>query len=310
MHKISKKMDAKGKKTFYHIEALLTSVVWGTTFVSSKILIVHGLLPSQIMFLRFCMAYLCIVFLSEKKFLSQSWKDELLFLCLGLTGGSLYFLAENTALVYTQASNVSILISTTPMLTAIAMAICYKSERFGKVFLLGAVIAFVGIVMVVLNGHFVLKLSPLGDILTLSASAIWVFYGLILKRIQRKGYSSIFITRKVFFYGIITIIPFLPFDRPIFTWQMMTNVPIMTNLIFLGIVASFIGYLAWNHAIDKIGVVGTTNYLYLNPLATFITSAIVLHEQITLISIVGGILILGGVYLSQKHPRHKSLERG
>lgn len=84
----------------------------------------------------------------------------------------------------------------------------------------------------------------------------------------------------------------------------------MTNLIFLGIVASSIGYLAWNHTIDKIGVVGTTNYLYLNPLATFITSAIVLHEQITLISIVGGILILGVVYPSQKHPRHKSLERG
>ena len=293
-------MNKKPNNILLHIEAIITSIVWGTTFVSTKELILHGMVPEQIMLLRFLLAYICIWTISPHKIFSNHWKDELLFVLLGMSGGSVYFLAENTALKYTQACNVSILISITPLLTAITSSFFYKSEKKGKQLLAGAVVALIGVSCVVLNGHFVLKLNPIGDVLTLFASFTWVLYGLILKKLQINGYSPIFITRKVFFYGIITILPVFPISGTNLGLSLLNNSVVIGNLCFLGIIASFLCYLSWNYVIDKIGVVTATNYLYLNPLATFIASSLVLRERITSISILGGLMILVGVYLSQK----------
>ena len=292
-------MKNQKSNLLFHMEAIITSVVWGTTFVSTKVLIIHGLLPEQIMLFRFILAYICIWIISPRHFFSNHWKDELLFLCLGLTGGSLYFLAENTALQYTQACNVAILVSITPLATAIVMSLVYKSEKKGKYFYMGAVFAFVGVILVELNGHFILKLNPIGDILAFSAVATWVCYGIILKKLQMKGYSSVFITRKVFFYGIITILPVFLLRSTGLSLEKLDTFPVLFNLAFLGIVASFLCYLSWNYVINKVGVITATNYLFLNPLATFITASIVLHEEITMIAILGCILILSGVYFTQ-----------
>jgi len=289
---------------FYHIEAILTSVVWGTTFVSSKVLISHGLTPEQIMLLRFILAYVCIWLISPKQLWAKSWQDELLFVLLGLSGGSLYFLAENSALKFTQACNVSIIISVTPLLTAIATSLVYKGERMGRALIIGAIVALVGISFVVLNGQYVLKLNPIGDLLTISASLMWVVYGLILKKLQQREYTSVFVTRKVFFYGILTILPVFPIMGEGIPWNELCDFTVLANLCFLGIVASFLGYLAWNYVVNQLGVVTATNYLYLNPLATFITSSIVLQERITIVSLIGSLMILSGVYLSQKKMQH------
>jgi len=289
---------------FYHIEAILTSVVWGTTFVSSKVLISHGLTPEQIMLLRFILAYVCIWLISPKQLWAKSWQDELLFVLLGLSGGSLYFLAENSALKFTQACNVSIIISVTPLLTAIATSLVYKGERMGRALIIGAFVALVGISFVVLNGQYVLKLNPIGDLLTISASLMWVVYGLILKKLQQREYTSVFVTRKVFFYGILTILPVFPIMGEGIPWNELCDFTVLANLCFLGIVASFLGYLAWNYVVNQLGVVTATNYLYLNPLATFITSSIVLQERITIVSLIGSLMILSGVYLSQKKMQH------
>jgi drug/metabolite transporter (DMT)-like permease len=293
-------MNQHNKRTVFHIEAILTSIIWGTTFVSTKVLITHGMVPEQIMLLRFLLAYVCIWTISPHKLWANNLKDELMFVGVGLAGGSLYFLAENTALKFTQACNVSILISITPLLTAVASSFFYKSERINKSLLFGAVVALIGVTCVVLNGRFVLKLNPLGDILTITASLMWVVYGLILKKLQIQGYSSIFITRKVFFYGIITILPVFLMTGASIDFSVLSDFTVLGNLCFLGIVASFLCYLSWNYVVNKIGVVTVTNYLYIQPFATFIVSAIVLHERITPIAILGGVLILAGVYLSQR----------
>ena len=289
----------KQTKTLIHILAILISVLWGTTFVSSKVLINHGLLPSQIMFLRFVLAYFCMLAIAGRQLFAKSFKDEMLLAGLGLAGGSLYFMAENTALQFTQACNVSILISLTPLFTSLTAVILYKNERITRFLIGGGLLALTGVILVVLNGHFVLKLSPIGDILTLTASCLWVIYSVILKRLNNSGYSSVFITRKVFFYGIITILPFLILSNRHFQLSILTNFTVLGNLFYLGILASFIAYLSWNYVVNKLGIIASTNYLYLNPLATFITSAIVLHEHITFVGIMGGGMILCGVYFSQ-----------
>ena len=110
---------AKTNLTYwYHLIAIITVIIWGTTFVSTKVLIHHGLSPVDILFYRFALAYICIWFISPKVLFARSKRDELMFVAAGLCGGSIYFITENTALGITLASNVSLIICTAPILTA------------------------------------------------------------------------------------------------------------------------------------------------------------------------------------------------
>ena len=284
----------------YHVIAIVTVVIWGTTFISTKVLINIGLTPTEIFFFRFVMAYVCIWFVSPKRIFANNVRDELMFVLLGLTGGSLYFMAENTALGITFASNVSLILCTTPLLTAFLTFLFYKKEKsLNKNFIIGSCIAILGVALVVYNGSFVLKVSPLGDFLTFIAAITWAFYSVILVRLG-KTYTSSFITRKVFFYGIVTLIPFLPFYPIMFDWNIISTPVVMFNLLFLGVIASMLCFLSWNIAVKKIGTIQTSNYLYLVPFVTMIASSVILDEHITTIAIIGSIFILLGVYFGEK----------
>ncbi len=283
----------------YHAIAILTVSIWGVTFVSTKVLIGHGLSPVEIFFYRFVLAYVCIWFISPRKLFADNLKDELWMAAAGLSGGTLYFVAENTALGLTLASNVSLIICTTPIMTAFLLHFVNKEDKLKKNLLIGSFIALFGVALVVFNGSFVLKLNPLGDILTLIAAFMWAFYCLILRRMNTK-YSTVFFTRKVFFYGIITLIPFIPFNPIHFDMEILLQPLVISNLLFLGIVASLLCFIMWNSVVKEIGAVYATNYLYLVPLVTMITSAIVINEKITLITIAGSCLIILGVYLAER----------
>ncbi|WP_085537443.1 DMT family transporter [Massilibacteroides vaginae] len=282
-----------------HLMAIATVVIWGTTFVSTKVLINNGLTPIEILIYRFTIAYACIWFISPKKLWADTPKDELLLVIAGLTGGSLYFLAENTALEISMASNVGLIISTTPIITALVQYLMDRKKRPGKKLIVGSLIALLGVTLVVFNGSFVLQLSPLGDILTLVAVLMWAFYCIVFQKLGNR-YPTVFITRKVFFYGVITILPAL-FFRPItIKTETFFHPIVILNLLFLGIIASMLCYIMWNLAVKRIGTVHTANYLYITPLVTLFTAAIVINEPITWIAIVGCILILTGVYITEK----------
>lgn len=152
---------------WYHVMAAVTVMIWGTTFVATKVLIKYGLSPVDILFYRFLLAYICIWFFSPRVLLAKSWQDELRFVGLGLCGGSLYFVAENTALGMTLASNVSLIICTTPILTALLAPFFYKGDKLKARLIGGSLMALIGVGLVVFNGSFILQLSPAGDILTL-----------------------------------------------------------------------------------------------------------------------------------------------
>lgn len=284
---------------WYHIIAIVTVIIWGTTFVSTKVLINYGLSPTEILIYRFLLAYVMIWLFCPRKLFADSFKDELLFVGAGLCGGSLYFAFENTALGITLASNVSLIVCTAPIFTAILSHVIYRKEPVKRNLIFGSLMAFVGVAFVVFNGGFILQINPLGDILTLLAAISWAFYGIILRRLN-KNYPTLFITRKVFIYGIITILPYAFIKSNTFHFTLLSDPVIIANLSFLGIVASLLCYIMWNGAVKKLGVVQTSNYIYLVPLVTLITSTIVIHEQITPIAIMGSILILSGVYISEK----------
>lgn len=283
----------------YHLIAVLTVSIWGVTFVSTKILIGHGLSPVEIFFYRFTLAYVCIWFISPRKLFADSLKDEFWLAMAGLSGGSLYFVAENTALGLTLASNVSLIICTTPIMTALLLHFVNKKDRLRRNVITGSLIALAGVALVVFNGSFVLKVNPLGDILTLVAAFMWAFYCLILRRMNMK-YSTVFFTRKVFFYGVVTLLPFTAFYPIHFDTAILLEPVVAGNLLFLGIVASLLCFIMWNATVKKIGPIYATNYLYLVPLVTMVTSAWIINEQITVIMLAGSCLIIFGVYLSEK----------
>ena len=228
------------KHIWGYIGALAVVCIWGSTFVSSKVLLEKGLRPADIFLVRFVIAYLCMLTISHRRICSDSWRDELVFVLLGIMGGSLYFLTENMALCHGWATNVSILVSTAPLLTALVCSFFYPSERMRGWQVVGSLVAFVGVVLVVLNGQLVLHLNPLGDMLALSAALAWAFYSLLLRRIMGR-YSMSFITRKIFAYGIITILPYFWLVEPFsMTATMLTDWSIVGNLLFLSVIGAAI----------------------------------------------------------------------
>lgn len=282
----------------------MTVAIWGSTFVFTKMLLQNGLSPAQIFTLRFIIAYILLLAfaLSRHRFrlFCKSLKDELLMVVLGITGGSVYFLAENAAMLYTTATNTSLIVCSCPLFAMLLFAIVYRhSERVSRLQAMGSVVACLGMAVVVLNGHFVLHLSPLGDMLAFAACLCWAVYSLLMKPATER-YSSLFITRKVFFYGLLTIIPYYFFVPGFPSMEVLLRPEVLWNLLFLGVVASMICYVTWNWVISKLGAVIATNWVYFNPITTIIFAWWLLHEQITVWFLLGTVLILTGMYLADR----------
>lgn len=284
---------------YYHLIAIITVAIWGLTFISTKILINHGLTPQEIFFYRFLIAYIGIWVISPRRLFTNNLKDELWLVAGGMFGGSLYFFTENTALGITQTTNVAFLICTAPLLTTFLSLLFYKSEKASKGLIAGSILALIGVGLVVFNGRFVLKLSPLGDLLTLLAALSWAFYSLIIKKMAGR-YPTVFITRKIFFYGVLTILPAFLLQplRP--DIAVLLQPTVMLNLLFLAVLASLVCFVVWNVVLKQLGTVKASNYIYLNPLVTMIASAIILHEHITPMALLGAACIMCGVYLAEK----------
>ena len=301
-------MKSRSSDIGYHLVAFVTVAIWGSTFVFTKMLLQSGLTPAQIFTLRFIIAYLLLLGYSlithHSSLFTSSWRDELLMVALGVTGGSVYFLAENAAMLFTTATNTSLIVCSCPLFAMLLFAIVYRhSEHISKLQALGSIVACMGMAIVVLNGHFVLHLSPLGDMLAFAACLCWAVYSLLIKRATDR-YSSLFITRKVFFYGLLTIIPYYilrPSETTLFTIHYsLFTLPVVLNLLFLGVVASMVCYLLWNWVIGKLGAVVATNWVYFNPITTICFAWWLLDEKITVWFLLGSALILTGMYLADK----------
>ena len=287
----------------YHFVAFTVVSIWGSTFVFTKLLLMGGLSAAQIFTLRFFIAYVLLLgycLYKGMRWMSRSWQDEAVMALLGLSGGTLYFLTENNAMNYTTTTNTSLIVSLSPLVTAALVSIFFKSMRLTRRQLFGTLLAAAGVVLVVLNGQFVLHLSPLGDTLAFSAACCWGVYSLLMVYASAR-YDTLFITRKVFFYGLLFMLPYYLW-RPGLGLQVLVDQPrLVGNLLFLGCVASMLCFLAWNWVLKKLGTMVATNYVYFNPVTTIVFAWLILSEQITVYFILGTVLILAGMYLADRH---------
>ena len=292
----------KNSVYFYHLVAFVTVAIWGTTFVSTKVLMLNGLSPAMIFTLRFSIAYILMLAINHKRILSDTWRDELKMVLLGITGGSLYFLSENEAMNFTTTTNTSLIVCSCPLFATLLVRLVYRdSSRIRFVQMVGSLLAFAGMVIVVLNGQFVLHLSPVGDALAFTACLCWAVYSLLMKAVSG-NYSAAFITRKVFFYGVLTILPYYAFFPGMPAMEVLVRPQVAGNLLFLGCLASMVCFLTWNWCISKLGAVKATNWVYFNPITTMIFASLVLNETITRYFLIGAVCILAGMYLANKTP--------
>lgn len=295
-------------KLAYHILAISIIAIWGVTFINTKFLILNGLNPQEIFLLRFILAYIGIWTFSPHKLFTDNWRDELTTLMLGVAGGSLYFWAENTAIQYSLVNNVAFIVCNAPLLTLFLGMAFSKEIRATKNIVMGSLISLIGVALVIFNGSFILRLNPIGDFLALVAAGAWAVYSLLMRGLTNR-YNVTFLTRKVFFYGILTILPAFLIKPWQFPLENLAEPVIWMNLLFLSIIAALICFVLWNIVIRELGALSSANYIYLSPVSTMIASAIFLQEPVTWISIAGSILILSGLFIVSKRGIGESRSR-
>jgi drug/metabolite transporter (DMT)-like permease len=287
-----------------HIASILTIFIWGTTFISTKILL-QDFSPVEILLIRFLLGYIALWLAYPHKLLLTAHNQEWYFALAGLCGITLYYLFENIALTYTLASNVGIIVSISPFFSALFSCILLKEKRPGIRFYLGFILAMAGICLISLNKNTTFDISPMGNILAILAAIIWAAYSTLSKKISAFGYPIIPATRRSFFYGILFMLPCVFVFGFDVSFQRLIVPVNLFNFLFLGIGACAICFVTWNFAVKVLGVVKTSVYIYMVPVITAVTSVIILDEHITQASIAGICLILLGLSLSESSKKQK-----
>ena len=281
-----------------HFSALLTILIWGTTFISTKVLLVD-FQPVEILFFRFVMGLLALLVVYPHRMKGTTVKQEFTFVAAGLCGVCLYYMLENIALTYTMASNVGVIISVAPFFTAILAHLFLKQEeKLRANFFIGFVVAMAGIALISFNGS-TLRLNPVGDLLALLDAFLWACYSILTRKISGFGYNTILTTRRVFFYGLLFMIPALflfDFKLDLGRFTNMTN---LLNILFLGLGASALCFVTWNFPVRLLGALQTSIYIYLVPIITVAASVLILHEPFTWMTGMGTALTLAGLLLSE-----------
>lgn len=296
-----------------HVCALLTMFIWGSAFVSTKVLL-KDFNPVEILFYRFLLGYIFLWIIrprilrmpgqekkkdSVRRRLLLPWRIEIHFALAGFTGILLDYLFENTALLYTGAAVVSVIVGAAPFILGVLAYVILK-QKPNKYFPIGFVLAIIGIAIICFEGEESVNFHWLGELISLCACLAWAFYGLFSEKINNQNFDVILVTRRLFFYGTLYILPlYLLFGNPksLIYFRDPVN---LVNILYLGLGACVFAFVIWNYAISVLGSVMTNVYVYLLPVFTIILSALILHEKITFAMVLGTVLTLIGLALSER----------
>ena len=292
--------------------------IWGVTFVNTKALLAD-FSPLEIQVLRFAIAYVALWVIHPRRG-RIPLREEGLFAAMGFTGVAVYQLLENCAIHFTNASNVSILVSTCPVVTGVFSRLMWREKRLSPLFFIGFAVAMAGVVMVSLNGIRAFHFRPLGDLMALAAMFSWSTYSVLVTKSVEKGYAQTLVIRRMFFWTLVYMAPLVllgltPSGRTLLdgsfavTLDWASNVRRfasalnLLNLAFLGLLASAACFVAWNWACAAVGTVRCTVALYLLPAITVLFAFAFLGERLTVVSACGAVLALIGVIVANARSR-------
>ncbi len=284
-----------GKGAFYYLLALFVACIWGTTYlVNSDIMAVVS--PIQLMVLRFSLAFVMLWIIRPKWQMDRD--TEIKVIIIAFFANLLYFMMTNYSIKYTYVANASILGSTSPLFVALLLLVfMHVVPSKGQV--AGYIIAFIGVILIVLNGSISMGVMPMGDLMALMAGFAWAGYGFLMEKYKPK-YDSFVLSRKLMFYGLLMSIPFLIIEGAPWNFDGLFTLPCMAELLYLGILASALCYVMWNHCTANIGAVKTGLFIYVIPVATLVFGAIFTGEAITLMGLIGFILVIIGLFLGSR----------
>ena len=294
--------------------AAVVILIWGMTFANTRALL-GDFSALEILVGRFALAWAALWLVGPRQFVKKCRGDEWLFAAMGFCGVFFYQFLENCAIYYTNASNVAIFVSFGPIVTAALARMFTKDRSLSAALLLGSLIAIVGVALVSMNGVVNLHLRPLGDLMALGAMVSWGFYSLLIDKANGKGYPPGYVIRKAFGWSLLMMLPlcawgvtetgYCALDGSFsVTLDWAANVERFSswlnwlNLGFLGLLASAASFAMWNYACKGLGVVRATIGLYLTPIVGVIFAALFLGERLTLMSALGGIVIIVGVAIA------------
>lgn len=294
--------------------------VWGMTFANTRALLEH-FSSLEILLLRFALAWIVLKIIERvgegkaKTVRRIPWRDESVFAGMGATGIALYQFLENCAIDYTNASNVAILVSFGPILTAVLARFFTRDRSLSFRFIAGAAIAITGVVLVSVDGVVNIHLHPMGDFMAFAAMVAWAVYSVLMDCANRRDYPQVMVMRKAFFWALVLLAPFavwgatgsgtyaldgflrVSLDARLNAAR-FRNAMNWLNLGFLGILASALCFVMWNRACHSLGVVRTSVSLYLTPIVGALFAMLFLGERITLGGVLGCAIILAGVAIA------------
>ncbi|MCD4774154.1 MAG: DMT family transporter [Bacteroidales bacterium] len=286
------------RKNKTHIYAVLAMLIWGMSYIWTKI-VFQCYSPFTTVFLRFLISsIILIIYLKYSGRLTKiDKKDYLLFLFAAFFNPFLYFLGENFGLKFASPTVSAVVISTIPVFTPVAVFLVTK-ERLSKLNIFGLLISFLGIIIIIVEKDFSIQASPLGLLFLFGAVVAAIIYSFFLKKLASK-YSSITLITYLNIIGTIYFLPlFLAFDYSEFI-TIIPSTDVIISLLFLGLFASSIAFVFFTISVKNIGINKTNLYTNLIPVFAALISYFYLGEYFSFNKIVGIIIVILGVLISQ-----------
>lgn len=290
-------------KSYIYIS--LVCLFWGFSFISTKICL-QWFTPFSLAFFRFLIASIILYFTLKltKQDVKIDIKDIFRFIICSFFGVFIYFSTENLAIDMLSASLTSILLAMLPAFTIVADYFVLKTP-FTKRNVLSVILSVLGAILVAgfeVGGS---KNMVLGIILIIASAIAWVIFGYLSLPLQTK-YSPLKATFYQNLFGMFFFMLVMPFNVPSFEGF---NVGGLLHLLFLGVICSALCYLLYNIAIKHISVMVSNIFINLMPIVTIVASMLVLNEKISLLQGIGGVLMIGSVFIiSNNEKKENSVE--
>ena len=283
-----------------HVIAVFAMLFWGMSFIWSKI-VLKTYSPLTTIFFRLIISVVAIFLIIFIFRLNEQIKKKDLkyFFLSAIFNPFLYFIGENFGLQQVSASLTSIIISTIPVLTPFIVFLFYN-ESITKLNVAGLIISFIGVLIIILseNEQLIGNITGISFLFLAVISAI--FYTIFVKRLTRT-YKPITIIAWQNLFGVFLFLPlFLIFDLKEVV-HIIPNTNTIYSLFMLGLLASSIAFIFFTYAIKNLGIIKTNLYTNLIPVFTFLFAFIVLKEDITWFSVLGLVIVLLGIILSESN---------
>ncbi len=199
----------------------------------------------------------------------KSIKEELYFFAVAMSGAAFYQYPENLSVSFTSPVSVSFITATAPIFTAI-LAHKFLGEKLTPKIFFGMLVSLVGVFLICFGDSKKLETGLLGDLIIFGSIWLWAVYSILVKKIAAFNYPQFQVTRRLFFYSLIVMLPPMAFDVRDFNYSALLSFESIGKFVFLGVFASAICFATWNMSVDKLGATTTSKYLFVMPVITLI----------------------------------------